>query len=59
MFLSLTFTFTGVGPVQLGEEKAREEVTAAFRYLKGSTRKLERDFSSGHVVIGQGRMAGN
>ncbi|KAK4818439.1 hypothetical protein QYF61_013126 [Mycteria americana] len=27
---------------------------AAFQYLKGPTRKLERDFLEGHVMTGQG-----
>ncbi|KAK4817543.1 hypothetical protein QYF61_019500 [Mycteria americana] len=30
------------------------DLTAAFQYLKGPTRKLERDFLQGHVGIGQG-----
>lgn len=28
----------------------------AFSYLRGPTRKLERDFSQGRVMTGQGRM---
>ena len=32
---------------------------AAFQYLKGPTKKLERDFWQGQVVIGQGLMALN
>ena len=35
------------------------ELTAAFQCLKGPTRKLERDFLQGSVVIGQGVMALN
>jgi len=40
-------------------EKRRlwEDLLAAYQYLKGPTRKLERDFLEGHVVIGQGVMA--
>jgi len=30
---------------------------AAFQYLKVPTRKLERDFLQGHVVIGRGAMS--
>lgn len=30
---------------------------AAFQYLKGVTRRLERDFSHQHVVTGQWRRA--
>jgi len=35
------------------------DLIAAFECLKGPTRKLERDFSQEHVVIGQGVMALN
>jgi len=35
------------------------DVTAAFQYLKGPTGRMERDFSQGCVVIGQGGMALN
>ena len=35
------------------------DLIAAFQYLKGPTRKLERDFSQGHVAVGQGIMALN
>jgi len=35
------------------------DLIAAFQYLQGPTRKLERDFLQGHVVIGQGGMAFN
>jgi len=35
------------------------DLIAAFQYLKGVTRELERDFSQGCVVIGQGGMALN
>jgi len=35
------------------------DLTAAFQYLKGPARKLERDFLQGCVVTGQGVMALN
>jgi len=49
----------GVRAVQPGEEKAPGRPYAAFQYLKGPRRELERDFLQGHVVIGQGGMALN
>jgi len=33
------------------------DLIAAFQYLKGPKRELERDFLQGHVEIGQGPMA--
>jgi len=33
------------------------DLIAAFQYLKGPTRKLERDFLQGHVLTGQVVMA--
>jgi len=40
-------------------EKRRlwRDLRAAFQYLKGPTRKMERDFLQGNIVIGQGVMA--
>jgi len=32
---------------------------SAFQYLKGPTGRMERDFSQGYVVVGQGGMAVN
>jgi len=43
-----------VGAVQPGELTLWRDLTAAFQYLKGPTRELEKDFQQGHVVIGQG-----
>lgn len=43
------------------QEKGRlwGHLRAAFHYLKQVTRELERDFSLGYVVAGQGGMALN
>jgi len=42
-------------------EKRRHwgDLKAAFQYLRGPTGNLGRDFSQGHVVIGQGEMVSN
>jgi len=37
--------------------RLQRDLIAAFQYLKGPTRKLERDFLQGSVVIGLGAMA--
>lgn len=41
----------------LGEEKAPGRTSNSLPLLKGTTRDLERDFSSTHVVRKQGGMA--
>jgi len=46
-----------LGLFSLKRRRLQGDVIAAFQSLKGPTRKLERDFLKGHVVIGQGVMA--
>ena len=48
-----------LGLFNLKERRQWGDRRAAFQYLKGPTRKLEKDFLQGHVVIGQGVMALN
>jgi len=48
-----------LGLLSLEKRRLQENIIGAFQYLKGPTRKLERDFLQGPTGTGQGVMALN